>query len=135
MEERPHVGDSATAVRVLSGWFLDADRESFAVLMLNAKNRLIGISTISVGSLTSSLVHPREVFKPLILHNAAAVILAHNHPSGDPTPSREDNSITQRLVTLGDMMGIRVIDHIIIGDNGRHYSYLDSGALPLPTTV
>lgn len=96
----------------------EADREHCLVIMLNGKNRITAINTVSIGTLTSSLVHPREVFKPAILTNAASIILAHNHPSGDPTPSEDDLSITTRLKAAGELLGIPVLDHIIIG-----YSY------------
>ena len=109
--------------------FLRADREEFVVLLLDAKNKLLGFHVVSVGSLTSSVVHPREVFKVAILGNAAAVILLHNHPSGDPTPSNEDLSITTRLRQVGEVLGIRVLDHVVIGD-GRYVSFVDDGYFP-----
>ncbi len=93
------------------------DREHFRVVILNTKNQVLSVETISVGSLNSSLVHPREVFKPAVLRSAAAVILIHNHPSGDATPSSEDLEITRRLVEAGQLIGITVLDHIIIGDH------------------
>ncbi|MGD0153313.1 MAG: DNA repair protein RadC [Thermacetogeniaceae bacterium] len=93
------------------------DREHFRVVILNTKNQVLAVETISVGSLNSSLVHPREVFKPALLKSAAAVILLHNHPSGDATPSSEDLEITRRLVEAGKLIGIEVLDHIIIGDH------------------
>ena len=93
------------------------DREHFRVGILNTKNQVLAVETVSVGSLNSSLVHPREVFKPAVLKSAAAVILLHNHPSGDPTPSGEDLEITRRLAEAGKLIGIEVLDHIIIGDH------------------
>jgi len=129
IDERPQVRSSNDAYEAVRDWFLDKDREEFVVIMLNVKNKIIGISSISVGSLTSSLVHPREVFKPLILHNAAAVILSHNHPSGDPTPSQDDINITSRLKEIGEIMGIKILDHIIVGD-GKFISFLDDGYFP-----
>lgn len=93
------------------------DREHFRAVILNTKNQVLAVETISVGSLNSSLVHPREVFKPALLRSAAAVILIHNHPSGDATPSNEDLEITRRLVEAGQLLGITVLDHIIIGDH------------------
>ena len=95
------------------------DREHFVVLLLDIKNKVIGINTVSIGNLDSSIAHPREVFKPAILSNAGSILLAHNHPSGDPTPSREDIEITHRLVNAGNILGINVLDHIIIGDGYR----------------
>ncbi|MDD4801810.1 MAG: DNA repair protein RadC [Syntrophomonas sp.] len=93
------------------------DREHFVVLYLDRKGGLIVKEDISVGGLHSSIVHPREVFKTAVKRSAASIILAHNHPSGDPAPSREDIEITRRLVEAGHIMGIEVLDHVIIGEN------------------
>jgi DNA repair protein RadC len=99
-------------------------KEQFHVLLLDGKNRLLKEVRISEGSLTASLVHPREVFVPVIEESAAAIILVHNHPSGDPTPSAEDVAITQRLRQVGELMGVSVLDHVVIGD-GRYVSFAD----------
>lgn len=104
------------------------DREILSVLLLDTKNRIIGANIISVGTLTESPVHPREVFKPAILANAASVILVHNHPSGDPSPSYEDIQITLRLREAGKLLGIQVLDHIILGEE-NYASLLESGFL------
>ncbi|MCL6448026.1 MAG: DNA repair protein RadC [Armatimonadetes bacterium] len=93
------------------------DREHFRALLLNAKNQVIGQEVISIGTLNSSTVHPRELFKNAIKRSAAAIILIHNHPSGDPSPSREDIEVTRRLIEVGHLIGIEVLDHLIIGDN------------------
>jgi len=93
-------------------------REHFVVLLLNARHECIGRETVSVGSLNSSIVHPREVFLPAVTHHAASVVLVHNHPSGDPEPSEEDLSITRRLVEAGQILGIEVLDHVIIAKRG-----------------
>ena len=93
-------------------------QEVFGILILNTKNKIVAVHEISRGTLSSSMVHPREVFKPAVLHNAAAIICFHNHPSGDPEPSQDDIEITNRLVEAGKIMGIEVFDHIIAGDNG-----------------
>jgi len=93
------------------------DREHFRTLLLNTRNQVIGTDRVSVGTLNSSTVHPRELFRNAIKRSAASVILLHNHPSGDPTPSREDLDITARLCEAGKIIGIEVLDHIIIGDN------------------
>ncbi len=93
------------------------DREHFVAVFLNTKHYVITVETVSVGSLNSSLVHPRELFKNSIKRSAAALILAHNHPSGDPTPSVEDIEITRRLGEVGNIIGIQVLDHIVIGEN------------------
>jgi len=127
--ERPQIRDASGAAATLAAYLAEEDREHFVVLLLNSKNRLIGINTVSIGSLTSSLAHPREVFKPAILANAAAIIVAHNHPSGEPTPSQEDIEITKRLHAAAELLGIRLLDHIVLGDNGRWYSFQDDGVL------
>jgi DNA repair protein RadC len=101
-------------------------KEHFKVVMLNVKNKIIAIETISIGSLNTSIVHPREVFKAAIERSASSIILVHNHPSGDPTPSREDVEVTKRLVEAGNILGIKVLDHVIIGD-GRGISLKEKG--------
>jgi len=108
--------------------FCDYRKEVFLALLLDSKNRLIREVQISEGSLSASIVHPREVFAPVLKESAAAVLFVHNHPSGDPTPSREDIEITERLKQVGDLMGVRVLDHIIIG-NGEYVSLADRGLL------
>lgn len=102
------------------------DREHFREILLNRKNGILAIETISIGGLSSSLVHPREVFKPAIKKSAASIILVHNHPSGDPSPSGEDIEITKRLAESGSLLGIEILDHIIIGD-ARWTSLKSSG--------
>jgi DNA repair protein RadC len=92
-----------------------ADREHFVVMMLDTKNQVIGINTVAIGILSSCPIHPREVFKPAILANAAGIILLHNHPSGDPSPSQDDILLTDRLKEAGEVLGIQVIDHVILG--------------------
>ncbi len=96
-------------------------------LHLDGKNRLCCLDIISVGSLNQSIVHPRETFKTALLSSAAAIILVHNHPTGDPTPSREDLEITRRLREAGDLLGVRVLDHVIIGET--YTSFADRGML------
>jgi DNA repair protein RadC len=103
-------------------------RELFYVVLLNNKNRKIREVKISEGSLTASLVHPREVFNPVIRESAAGVIFVHNHPSGDPAPSPEDIDITKRLKEVGDVMGVRVLDHVVIGHD-RYFSFNERGML------
>lgn len=102
------------------------DREHFVVVLLSTKNQVLGTELISVGSLNASLAHPREIFKPCLRRNAASLILVHNHPSGDPSPSPEDIAMTRRLIEAGRIMGIEVLDHVIIGD-GRYISLREAG--------
>ena len=103
-------------------------QEVFGILILNIKYKIVAVHEISRGTLNSSIVHPREVFKPAILHNAAAIICFHNHPSGDPEPSKEDIKITNRLVEAGKIMGIEILDHIIVSDD-RYVSLKERGVI------
>ena len=98
------------------------NQEHFQVILLNSKGRVTAIKEISQGSLNASVVHPREVFAPAVVHHAAALLAVHNHPSGDPTPSQEDRDLTRTLVKAGEILGIPVVDHLVIGD-GVYYSF------------
>lgn len=104
------------------------DRESFHVLVLDGRHRLIREEEVSVGTLTASLVHPREVFRGAIRASAAAIVLVHNHPSGDPSPSAEDRSVTHRLAEAGRVLGIEVLDHVVVA-RGGHFSFREAGEL------
>lgn len=108
--------------------FRDLKKEVFRLVMLDGKNRIFADSVVSEGCLTSSIVHPREVYIQAIKNSAASVIFLHNHPSGDPSPSPEDIEITRRLVAAGDLLGIKVLDHIVIGEGG-YLSFADKGLL------
>ncbi len=119
-------GDAAGLAR---GFLQDSDREKFIVICLSTKNEPSCISIASIGSLNSSIVHPREIFKTALLSNSASVILAHNHPSGEPTPSQEDLDVTKRLVEAGKILGISVLDHIVIGDGNRFFSFKEKGLI------
>ena len=110
------------AADLMKDFLEDLDKEQVMLLCLNTKGEPTHISTVSIGSLTSSIVHPREVFKIAIIANAKSIMLFHNHPSGDPTPSNEDLAITKRLKEAGELMGIELLDHIIIGEQGRFKS-------------
>lgn len=103
-------------------------KEVFKIILLDQKNKLIRDVAVSEGSLTLTIVHPREVFNPAVRDSAASVIFLHNHPSGDPTPSREDREMTRRLVAAGEVMGIQVLDHVIIGE-GAYFSFSDAGEI------
>ncbi|ERI10403.1 JAB domain-containing protein [Aneurinibacillus aneurinilyticus] len=102
------------AYRLLKRFLIDVDREYFLVVCLDTKNQPTAINVCHIGSLNASIVHPREVLKPAILSNSASIIVAHNHPSNDPTPSREDIEVTNRLVEAGKIIGIGVLDHLVI---------------------
>lgn len=106
----------------------DLRREVFKIVLLDAKHAIVREATVSEGSLTVSIVHPREVFNLAVRESAAAVIFVHNHPSGDPSPSEEDRVLTARLVAAGELLGIQVLDHLIVGD-GRYTSFADNGWL------
>lgn len=103
-------------------------QEHFLALLLDGRQRVMGEVLVSQGTLTASLVHPREVFRAAIRRSAAALVLVHNHPSGDPSPSGEDRQVTERLQQAGELIGIRVLDHVIVAEHGFH-SFRDSGAL------
>jgi len=122
------VRDAQSVYDAFRAHFDPMDREQFLSLLLNGRNQLIGFNLVSIGTLTSALVHPREVFKPAILASAAAIILVHNHPSGDPEPSSEDRALTSRLKEAGEIIGIRILDHVVIGD-GRFRSLSEEGLL------
>ena len=117
---------SVAAAVVLRPLFAGLDREQFLVCGLDAKHVIIGVNVVSIGSLTLAIVHPREVFKPLILMNAAAWICGHNHRSGDPTPSQEDRVLTSRLRQGADLLGITLLDHLILTEE-HCYSFADQG--------
>lgn len=128
--ERPQVKTPAATAAAL--WqLLDTEpTEVFGVLLLNTKHGVIGWHPVTRGSLNSTIVEPREVFRAAIVANAAAIIAAHNHPSGDPTPSPEDHALTLRLKTAGDLIGIPLIDHLIVGAETRRYcSFREMGTL------
>lgn len=106
----------------------DLKKEYFNIIMLDNKNHIIELHNVSIGSLNSAIVHPREVFKNAVRRSSASIILAHNHPSGNTSPSKEDISITKRLVECGDIMGIKVLDHIIVGKN-EYFSFKEQSII------
>lgn len=125
--DRPQVTSPQLPAQILADYLEGADRENLVVIMLDTKNRIIGIHTVAVGTVNSSLYDIKDVMKPAILHNANAIIIGHNHPSGDPTPSPEDVSVTRRTIEAGKLLGIEVLDHIIIGDDGEFTSLKERG--------
>lgn len=124
------INSSQDAVELLQPFLAEGDREKFVMVCLDTKNQPTAIHTVSVGSLNSSLVHPREVFKVAILANSASILLSHNHPSGDPTPSREDIEVSKRLCEVGSILGIEILDHVIIGSEGRYVSFKERNLIP-----
>lgn len=109
--------------------YRDKDREHFLAVYLNSRSQAVALEVVSVGTLRASLVHPREVFKGALLNNAAAVIVAHNHPSGDCTPSAEDREATRRLQKAGELLGIPLLDHIVIARGTDKYTSFKEGGL------
>jgi DNA repair protein RadC len=116
-------------VALMEPIYAGMDKEVFYCLCLNTKNHLIKMVQVSVGSLNSSIVHPRELYKEAVRVSAASIIIVHNHPSGDITPSGADIQLTRRLARAGEVMGIELLDHIVMGGEGRHSSLRDQGVL------
>jgi DNA repair protein RadC len=126
--ERPRFSNSQIVFEYFHPSFIGKQQEELWVAALDMKNQMLMKTQVSKGTLSGSLVHPREVFHVAIRNMAAAIILLHNHPSGDPAPSPEDRKVTRQIAEAGNLLGIPLLDHIIIG-NGRYYSFKDSGAL------
>ncbi|MDO8880012.1 MAG: DNA repair protein RadC [Coriobacteriia bacterium] len=126
---KPVVTRPEDVVRLCAPQLRGSDREHFWALALNTKNQLLRTIEVSVGSLNASIVHPRELFKEAVKVSAASVVVVHNHPSGDPTPSGADIQLTRRLVKAGDVLGIEVLDHVIIGEGDGHTSLRDLGLM------
>ena len=124
--DREHVASPGDAARFFMGRMRNETHEKFMVMLLNTKNCVIQVRQIAEGSLTSAVVHPREVFAPAIVNHAACILVAHNHPSGDPYPSTEDRNLTIALEEAGKMIGIPLMDHLVIGD-GYYYSFKEHG--------
>ena len=126
--ETEHISSLGDAAQYFISRLRNETHEKFYVMLLNTKNRVMKVKQISEGSLTSAVVHPREVFAPAVINHAACILVAHNHPSGDPYPSTEDRHLTEALNTAGEALGIPVLDHVVIGD-GRYYSFKEHGDL------
>lgn len=126
--DRALIDSPEAAAIVLLPQFANADRERCVAGYVDTKHRLLSVVTISIGSLDHTFMAPREVFRDALLENAAAVVLAHNHPSGDPEPSSDDVAVSQRLARAGSLIGVEVLDHLVVGDN-RWVSLARRGAL------
>ena len=122
------LGRPSESAAALMSVLQDEPSEVFVILCLTTKHRVIAYHEVSRGILDSTLVHPREVFRAAILANAAGIVAGHNHPSGDPTPSPDDIALTRRLAAAGEVLGVPLLDHIIVGD-GRYYSFKEAGCL------
>lgn len=127
--DKPSITTPEDVVALCAPQLRGVDREHFWTLALNTKNRLLKIVEVSIGSLNASIVHPRELFREAVKLSAASLIVVHNHPSGDPTPSGADIQLTRRIVKAGDVLGIEVLDHVVIGDTGEHASLRDLGLM------
>jgi DNA repair protein RadC len=127
-DKRPKISSMDDVVQIVKPMITDLNKEFFIALYLNTKNGVLKQEIISIGSLNANVVHPREIFKTACMISAAYIIVAHNHPSGDPTPSREDIEITKKIYEAGKMMGIEVLDHVILGYD-RYYGFKESGVI------
>jgi DNA repair protein RadC len=123
------INNPQDAARLAQDFIADSDREKVIAICLDVKNQPTSIATVSVGTVQSSLVHPREVLKQAILSNASAIILAHNHPSGDLTPSKPDIDMTHKLTEAAEIMELDLLDHIIVGDGRRYVSFREQGLM------
>lgn len=123
------ISSPSDAIEIGRSMLDGSDREKLLLCCLNTKNEPTNLNIVSIGSLNSSIVHPREVFKLAILGNSASIILFHNHPSGDTTPSKEDINITERIKEAGKIIGIELIDHIILGDENKYTSLKEKGII------
>ena len=131
VESKPLNVSTAQAAAELVRKFIPAgdEREHFVAVLLDARNSVKGVSVVSIGTLSASLIHPREVFRAAIVAGAAGIIIAHNHPSFDTSPSVEDKSTTKRLAEAGRLLGIPLVDHVIIGESGAFFSFRERGLL------
>ena len=127
-DERTKITSPRDVYNLLGPSLREEKREHFVAILMDTKNGVLRTKTVSVGDLSSSVVHPREVFAEAIRHSAASLIVAHNHPSGDPTPSPDDISVTRRLQEAGELLGIELLDHVVLGDN-RFVSLKEKGLM------
>ena len=124
--ETRKISNPYDAYRLAKNFLVDSDREKFVVVCLDTKNQPISIDIVSIGTVNSAIVHPREVFKVAVLSNASKIICFHNHPSGSTEFSKEDEVITNRLQKCGEILGIEVVDHIVVGDDGKYFSFKEN---------
>ena len=124
--ETRKVSNPYDAYRLAKNFLVDSDREKFVVVCLDTKNQPVSIEVVSIGTVNSAMVHPREVFKAAVLSNASKLICFHNHPSGNTDFSKEDEEITKRLQKCGEILGIELVDHIVIGDDDKYFSFKEN---------
>jgi DNA repair protein RadC len=127
-DKRPKINGMNDVVEAVKPMIADPNKEFFIALYLNTKNGMLKQEVVSIGSLNANIIHPREIFKTACMISASSIIVAHNHPSGDPSPSREDIEITIKLSEAGKMMGIELLDHVIIG-YGKNYGFKENGLM------
>ena len=127
-DKRPKISGMDDVIKTVKPMIADQNKEFFIALYLNTKNGIIKQEVVSVGSLSANVVHPREVFRTACVVSASSIIVAHNHPSGDPAPSREDIELTKKLAEAGKIMGIELLDHVILGQD-RNYGFQENGLL------
>ena len=127
-DKRPKISGMDDVIKAVKPMIADQNKEFFIALYLNTKNGIIKQEVVSVGSLSANVVHPREVFRTACVVSASSIIVAHNHPSGDPAPSREDIELTKKLAEAGKIMGIELLDHVILGQD-RNYGFQENGLL------
>ena len=124
--ETRKISNPYDAYRLANKFLVDSDREKFVVVCLDTKSQPVSIEVVSIGTVNSAMVHPREVFKVAILTNASKIICFHNHPSGNTNFSKEDEDITKRLQKCGEILGIELVDHIVVGDDDKYFSFKEN---------
>lgn len=124
--ETRKISNSFDAYRLVKNFLADSDREKFVVVCLDIKNQPVSIEVVSIGTVSSTMVHPREVFKVAVLTNASKIICFHNHPSGNTNFSNEDEVITKKLHKCGEILGIELTDHIVVGDDDKYFSFKEN---------
>ena len=115
--------------KIIKAYIGNSDRENFVIACLDTRNNITAINTVSIGTINETIVHPREIFKIAILANSANIIIAHNHPSGNPSPSREDIEFTKKIVSAWKLLDIEVLDHIVVGDDEKYFSFKEGGLI------
>lgn len=124
--ETRKISNPYDAYRLIKNFLVDSDREKFVVVCLDTKSQPVSIEIVSIGTVNSAMVHPREVFKVAVLSNASKIICFHNHPSGSTNFSKEDEVITERLQKCGEILGVELVDHIVIGDDDKYFSFKEN---------
>ena len=124
-----NISNPEDGAKIIKAYIGNSDRENFVVACLDIRGNITALNTVSIGTINETSVHPREVFKVAILANSISIVIAHNHPSGDTSPSREDVEFTKRIVNAGKIIGIEVLDHIVIGDDEEYTSFKESGLM------